>query len=287
MYPCNTKFASLLCAAILLLGAASAQNTGTQGRARINRLIEQLEQGKPAISGEHWIFVDHEHGPYLQDKLEATLRELATKKNDRGQQALTSVVRIPMEGDQDFRWAIKQVLERGAMSIMVPQVDNKEQALKMVQAMRYPQRKQSEYPYPTGRRGFAAAPPTWGIKALDYIRLADVWPLNPEGELFALPQLETPEAIKNINEILDVPGVPGVFIGPNDLSMNLGVGPWSADGQAFSPPETVAAIRAVAKACVAKKKFCGVLARNEAETRQYIADGFKIIYTPYDPKSRP
>ncbi len=266
-------FISLMLLAALC-GAAHPQ-------VRINRMIEALEKGKPAITGEVWMFIDQEHGPYVIDQLGERLRDLAQTKNDRGQQNLAPIVRIPTEGDQNVRWVIKQVLERGAMGIIVPQVENAQQATKIVQAMRYPQRKESPYPTPTGRRGFAGAPRTWSLSVMDYLRVADVWPLNPEGELFLLPMIENAEGVANVGAILDVPGVGGVLVGPNDLSMGLGVGPWRTDGEAFLPPETEAAIQTVAQACVAAKKYCGMVTWTEAETTKYLEDGFRVIFAVY------
>ena len=105
-----------------------------------------------------------------------------------------------------------------------------------------------------------------------------MWPLNPDGELFVFPMIENGDGVGNINEILDVAGV---LIGPNDLSMGLGVGPWQTDGRAFHPPETEAAIQTVARACVAKEKYCGMVTWTEAETTKYLADGFKVIFATY------
>ena len=267
-----------LCVAIVFV---AAPRLGAQPKARINRLIEALEQGKPAITGDTWIFIDQEHGPYVIDRLGERLGDLAGNKNERGQQRLAPIVRIPTEGDQNVRWVIKQVLERGAMGIIVPQVENAEQATKIVQAMRYPQRKESRYTTPVGRRGFAGAPRTWGLSVMDYIKVADVWPLNPEGELFLMPMIESLEGVENVGDILEVPGVGGVLIGPNDLSMALGVGPWRTDGQALLPPETETAIQTVARACVAKKKHCGMVTWTEAETQKYLEDGFQVIFAVY------
>jgi len=84
-----------------------------------------------------------------------------------------------------------------------------------------------------------------------------------------------------VGEILDVPGVAGVLVGPSDLSMNLGLGPWRADGQDFLPPDAEAAIQTVARACVAKKKYCGMVTWTEAETRKYVEDGFQVIFAVY------
>ncbi len=267
-----------LCIAVVFL---TSPRLDAQPKPRMNRLIEALEQGKPAITSDTWIFIDQEHGPYVIDRLGERLRDLAANKNDSGQQRLAPIVRIPTEGDQNVRWVIKQVLERGAMGIIVPQVENAEQATKIVRAMRYPQRKESRYFTPVGRRGFAGAPRTWGLSVLDYIRVADLWPLNPLGELFVLPMIETIEGVENVGDILDVAGVGGVLIGPNDLSMGLGVGPWRTDGKALLPPETEAAIQTVARACVAKKKYCGMVTWNEAETQKYLEAGFQVIFAVY------
>ncbi|MEE2776763.1 MAG: aldolase/citrate lyase family protein [Acidobacteriota bacterium] len=252
-----------------------------QPAIRHNRLIEALEQGEPAITGEVWTFIDQEHGPYVIDQLGTRLGELALERNDRGQQILAPIVRIPAEGDQSLRWIVKQVLERGAMGIIVPQVENAEQATRIVQSVRYPQRKESRFPTPVGRRGFAGAPRTWGLKVLDYLRVADAWPLNPDGELFVMPMIETAEGVVNVTEILAVPGVGGVLVGPSDLSMGLGVGPWRADGQDFLPAEAEAAIQEVARACVASRKYCGMVTWNEAETEKYLEAGYRVIFAVY------
>jgi 4-hydroxy-2-oxoheptanedioate aldolase len=179
------------------------------------------------------------------------------------------------------RWIIKQVLESGAMGVIVPQVESREQALKIVQSMRYPQLKTSKYQNPPGRRGCGCSGGAgWGLQNPgDYVARADVWPLNPDGELLAFPMIETPEGVRNVNAILDVPGVGGVLIGPSDLTMNYGEGRWASP--ADKKPDTEAAIQTVARACVARKKTCGMVTANEAETKKYLGDGFRIIYATY------
>ena len=212
---------------ILLCGLLTwTEPTGeAQSRVRLNRLVEALAQGRPAITSDVWIFIDQEHGPYVVDQLGRQLQDLAETKTLDGQQRLAPFVRIPTEGDQNVRWVIKQVLDRGAMGIIVPQVENAQQATKIVSAMRYPQRRNSPFPRPPGRRGFAGAPRTWDLSVMDYIEVADLWPLNPNDELFVLPIIESETGLRNVSEILDVSGVGGVLIGPNDLSMGLGMGP--------------------------------------------------------------
>lgn len=251
-----------------------------QDGPRANRLIEALEAGKPALTGDTWTFVDREHRPYDITELRATLTKLLAVKNAQGQPALAPIVRIPPEGDQEVRWVIKQVLESGAMGIIVPQVESGPQALKIIQSMRYPQMKSSKYQNPPGRRGCGCSGGSgWGLKnPADYVALADVWPLNPRGELMAFPMIETPEGVKNINAILDTPGVGGVLVGPTDLTMNYGEGRWAGPDP---KPDSDAAIQTVARACVAKKKSCAMVTANEAQTKKYLSEGFKIIFGTY------
>ena len=252
-----------------------------QPKDRRNRLIEALESGRPALTGDTWTFVDREHRPYDVSELRGALTKLFANKNAQGQPALAPIVRVPTEGDQDVRWVIKQVLESGAMGIIVPQVENAEQALKVIQSMRYPQLKTSKYQNPPGRRGCGCSGGAgWGLQnPADYVARADVWPLNPDGELIAFPMIENPEGVRNINAILDVPGVGVVLIGPTDLTMNYGEGRWA--NPADKKPETEAAIQTVAKACVAKKRACAMVTSSDAETKKYLGDGFRIIYGTY------
>jgi 4-hydroxy-2-oxoheptanedioate aldolase len=177
------------------------------------------------------------------------------------------------------------VLESGAMGIIVPQVEDTQQALKIVQSMRFPQLKTAKHQNPPGRRGCGCTGGAgWGLQnPADYVARADVWPLNPDGELIAFPMIENPVGVKNINAILDVPGVGGVLIGPTDLTMNYGEGRWNNPSD--EKPETEAAIQTVAKACVAKKKACAMVTANDAETQKYLGDGFRIIYATYLPNS--
>ena len=268
------------------LVSASHGAEQAQPKARMNRLIEALESGKTAMSGDTWMFADFEHQTYSIDRLQQTMTALFAKKNEKGQPALAPIVRVPTEGDQNVRWVIKQALETGALGIIVPQTDTKEDALKIVQSMRYPQRVNTKYPAPVGRRGSGGPSRTWGYTSMtdEYLQKADLWPLNPAGELIVLPMLESPEGVKNINELLDVPGVTGVLIGPNDLSQNYGQGPWYPTTHT---PVVEQAIETVAKACVAKKKYCGMVTATPDETQKYLKLGFKVIFATYLKGSTP
>jgi 4-hydroxy-2-oxoheptanedioate aldolase len=97
-----------------------------------------------------------------------------------------------------------------------------------------------------------------------------VWPLNPKGELISLPLIESRKGLENLPAILDVPGVTGVFIGPNDFAQDHGV----LDPES---PEVQASIKKVVDTCVAKKKHCGILASRPDIQERYLSWGFKII----------
>jgi 4-hydroxy-2-oxoheptanedioate aldolase len=108
----------------------------------------------------------------------------------------------------------------------------------------------------------------WGLSRPEYSRRADTWPVNPQGELLLLLQIETAEGVRNINEIIKVPGIGVIFVGPNDLSYSLGV----ADGA----PEHEAAIQTVLKACLANNMPCAVTVDAD-DVVQRMKQGFKML----------
>jgi 2-keto-3-deoxy-L-rhamnonate aldolase RhmA len=111
--------------AVAMLSASSAYPTAQQKRIRLNKIIEQVEQGHAAISGQHWLFIDQEHSPYVIDKLEERFAAMAKDKDSNGRPRLTPIVRIPQEADEDFRWAVKQVLDAGTYGIVLPHLETK------------------------------------------------------------------------------------------------------------------------------------------------------------------
>lgn len=249
------------------------------GNLRINPMIARLEHGQVAEMGDSWTFIDMEHQPYVIEQLRPKFEEAAAKRSPSGQLLMTPVVRIPMYGDESPRWAVKQVLDSGGMTIVFPGVETKEQATRAVRSMRFAPQRGTKYPDPPGIRGYAGATggKLWGVKNVDeYLQRADVWPLNPEGELFAIIMIESAAGVKNVNEIVDTPGLGAIFIGPMDLSISLGVGPQKGN---VLPPETEEAVHTVLKACLAKKVVCGIAATWATKERraQLKDEGFKLI----------
>ena len=274
-----------LCIVTALVGAVGlgaifstedAQAQSTQ-KLRLNRIIEQAEQGKPAFNGEHWRLVEMEHSPFVITEVRRILADLWPQDAPRPEQ--TAVVRIPFEGDEVTKGTVKQLLDSGVTSILVPHVETPEQVLKFVRAMRYPPQRGALHPEPRGLRGWGSAgSQSWRISTDEYATRADVWPLNPEGELLALIMIESREAIENIESILQVPGLGGVLVGPSDLSMSLGVGTPGANPNA---PEVEAATQIVAEACVAHNVLCGTFNSSDVESR--VAQGFRLFTSSSTP----
>jgi 4-hydroxy-2-oxoheptanedioate aldolase len=260
-----------IAACMLLIPDLAAQQSSGKPR-RINRIIEQFEQGQPAIADEHWVFFTLTNSLFLLDDLE---KLLASLKVEGARPKLTPIVRIPYWGSQEYQHMLKPLLTAGVMGIIVPEVHTKEEAFKFVQAMRYPPQRGAKFPEPAGNRGCCPgdAPGYWGLSLHDYFVRSDLWPLNPEGEMLAIVMIESREAVKNVTEILAVPGIGGALVGPHDLSLSLGVGLPESNPTA---PEVEAATATVAKACAARKVPCGTFM---PDIDRRIAQGFKLIPT--------
>ncbi|MBK9167552.1 MAG: aldolase [Bryobacterales bacterium] len=245
-----------------------------QSGARLNRLAEELEQNRPvfgvfstnltarggaALAGSSldFVIVDLEHSPYDPTRLEAFLLGMTDKRRiiETGSAALKvlPIIRLPSSGSERLDFLIKQVLDLGAFGVVVPHVHSAEQALEAVRSMRYPQKRGAPDAEPRGRRGvgYGWAARSWGLTGAEYSERADVWPLDPKGELFLWCMVESREGLANIREILATPGVSGVFVGPSDLAFSLGVG--------FDDPELERAMETIGQACKQSKTPCGTL----------------------------
>lgn len=212
---------------------------------RLNKIIQALEEGKPAITTFAGPSIDNaisvssakydgvvyesEHNPYDIRELRHCLQYMLNRKQilDGGTlaPAVTPTVRIPPNGGEMNQWLAKQVLDIGYYGIVWPHVSTVEEAYNAVSACRYPRPRDAEYFEPEGQRGDAPANAAryWGLSQQEYYKKADVWPLNPEGEILCIIMCEEIKAIENLPDMLkEVPGIGVVLIGEGDLSQNLG-----------------------------------------------------------------
>jgi len=246
-----------------------------QGEGRLNKVIEALDAGRPAIANQEWRFVDMEHVPFSGQLVQSVLAEMDQDRDADGRMRLTPLVRIPQDGDEDFKWAIKQVLDLGGFGIILPHVDRKEEAVRLVEAMRYPPRRGSAQPEPRGERGWGpgGAMRLWGMGADEYSQKADVWPLSPEGELFAVAMIESQEAVDNIHEILEAP-ISAVMVVPGDMAMDLGLGPNPPDR---NHAEVDAAFATVLAACKAQSRVICGCGDGRARLQQRLDEGWRFV----------
>jgi 4-hydroxy-2-oxoheptanedioate aldolase len=267
--------------------------------AHLNPTIEKLAAGKPvfgaiisdlsmtsartwARSGADYVWIDMEHSPLNMDAVNqfvayANDKAYVAKRGDT-QPRISIVARFPPYGGSD-NWIVKQALDIGLMGVVFNTVNNKDEAIAAVRSMRYPPQRNDPATQkgPAGMRGFApgGALWNWGISGAEYQRRADLWPLNPNGDLLASVMIETREAVKNIDEIASVPGV-GVIeaAAGGDLSNDLGI------ANQGNSPEVEALRQTILKACLAHNVVCGILANGKAQIDQRLKEGWRFITTP-------
>ena len=276
---------------VVLVGSASAQ----QDSPRLNKAIELLENDQAvfgllsfdyslnnarslANSGLDFIIIDMEHAPFDVERLRQFLLGMTDKRSilRKGnlQPDVVPLVRIPATGGEDVMSQAKQVLDVGAFGVMYPSVSTRAQAEKSVGATRYPQLNGAEDFEPVGLRGRNPSNAVWYWGIRDYHPRADVWPLDPNGELLAIIQIETPEGVENIDEIIAVPGIGVIFIGPSDLSTSMGYASQAA-------PEVEAAIQRVLRACLDNDVPCAITTGQDS-VQQRIEQGFRFVTVGLD-----
>ncbi|UCI09626.1 HpcH/HpaI aldolase family protein [Mesorhizobium sp. B1-1-8] len=218
------------------------------GRAHIGiwcSLASALTTEVVAGSGAGWLLIDGEHSPNDLRSIMAQLQVAAAFPCE-------AVVRLP----SDDANLIKQALDVGARSLMIPNVRTAEQARTIVAAMTYA---------PGGFRGFSV-----GHRANAFGRIAGYHAKAREQQLLAV-QIEDKIGVANAAEIAAVEGVDVLFVGPGDLSTNMGA--MGNPGAAHVRE----AIASVCKAAAAAGKASGILAPIKADADRYLADGFTMV----------
>jgi 4-hydroxy-2-oxoheptanedioate aldolase len=203
-----------------------------------------------SLVGFDWLMFDTEHAPVEVASLQPLLQA--------AQGGASSCVARPAWND---RVLIKRVLDLGVQTLLIPFVQNAEEAAEAVAATRYP---------PEGVRGVAGATRAsrYG-QAKDYLRSAG-------DEICVLVQVETGAALERLEDIARVPGVDGVFIGPSDLSASLGhLGNPGAE-------EVQAILREAAGRIDACGVAPGILATNADDALRYRAWGYRFIAASLD-----
>jgi 2-keto-3-deoxy-L-rhamnonate aldolase RhmA len=195
--------------------------------------------------GFEWLMLDTEHSP-LNPETTAAMSAIL------GGEGPVPLVRV---GNVD-PYLIKQALDGGARGVLVPLVNTAEQARAVVSYAKYP---------PQGVRGAAAAAASrYGLDLARYLREANQ-------ETLVGVQIETREALENLEAIASVDGVDLLFVGPTDLTLNLGL----IDQR--SHPDVQSAMRRVVEACRRHGKVPGTLVVSREEKKRALEIGFRFI----------
>jgi 4-hydroxy-2-oxoheptanedioate aldolase len=223
----------------------AAINSGQKQIGLWSSLCSNIATEIIAGSGFDWIVLDIEHAPNEVPGLLSQLQAMATSVTE-------PVVRVPWNDAV----VIKRVLDIGARSLLIPFVQNAEEARRAVAATRYP---------PLGIRGVSVGP-----RANRYGRVAGYHHVAHES-VCVLVQIETRNALGQIEAIAAVEGVDGIFIGPSDLAADL--------GHLANPkhPEVQAAIADACSRIHAAGKAAGMLTGDPEEACQYLANGFTFV----------
>ncbi len=261
---------------------------------RLNGAIRALEQGKPAfvtfcvpeIGAAQAInaapydgaVFEMEHNPYdiqqLRDCMQYMLDRGQIVKSGSLAPAVAPFVRIPPNGGEMSQWVAKQVLDIGVYGVVWPHVSTVDEARNAVAACRYPRPPSAPYFEPAGMRGDAPARAAryWGISQQDYYKRADVWPLNPAGELLVVMMCEEVRAIRNLPKLLEqVPGIGVVLIGEGDLSQDLGF------PRQYDHPAVASAIGDILAICKAHNVACGHPHVGADNVDKVLEQGFRFL----------
>ena len=213
----------------------------------------------------------------LRDSLQYSLNRGLIVKQGSVAPSITPLARIPANGVEMNQFLAKQALDVGCYGVVFPHISTVEEAYNAVRACRYPRLKDKPLYEPAGIRGDGPvqAARYWGISQQEYYDRADVWPLNPQGEILVAIMIEEKRAIANLPKMLEqVPGIGVVLIGEGDLSQDLGY------PRQYEHPTVASAIEEVLAICKQHNVVCGHPHVNAKNVEGLLAQGFRWLMPP-------
>ena len=228
-----------------------------------NRLKQTLREGKKTAgawlqiaspitaeimsqAGFDWLMIDMEHGPV---DILALIAQLQAMKGS----GTAALARAPWN---DFV-TIKRILDTGVDGLLIPYVNTREEAESAVSACRYP---------PQGIRGVAGSP-----RAQGYGQNVQAYLQQANNQILLITAVETPTAVANLDGILAVDGVDGIFIGPMDLATNM--------GHLGDPrhPEVQVAIAEIEGRVVETGKVLATISGSWEQAQQLYEKGYQMV----------
>ena len=272
-----------LCAVVVLDIPAAGQMT-----PRHNKLIDVLaknqvvfgwfspgrtpEQAKRAVADPlmDFVFINMEAvQSYRPDDIRTFMQAMTEGGLKKNPNSLALMTRLPIFHDDPAaaRQRTAEMLNMGVQAIVFPDMESGEEAQQAISSMRYAQAAGSKHASPAGTRpeGAGDAPAFWGVSEAEYKQRADVYPINPDGELASIFIVESVKGIENSREITRArPTV--AFAGPGTLRRNL-------QGDMV---KVEAAIQTQLASCKEFNVPCGITA-NAADIEKRIKEGFRVI----------
>ena len=291
----RTKVYFSLLAAVLSGTLAVSPIVRGQGKAYTNKMVELLDTGQTVfgtfvgnttpdgaiqLSADprlDFVFYDLEHSVFDVSQMRIFMQFLqspaATLRRGNPGSDHPIIVRIPAYGREMNQWMVKNILDQGAYGVVVPHIENSEQALNVIRSMRYPHRRTDPDFEPEGFRGAAPgnASRFWGLSVPEYQRKADLWPLDPDGNMISWLLIENGPGVENAREIARVPGLSVLSPAPGDLG-------------SYHNGDMEAVERDVGTVLAACKEFdvvCAITA-GPADVEKRIEEGFRVIITSGD-----
>jgi 4-hydroxy-2-oxoheptanedioate aldolase len=260
---------------------------------RLNNVIRALEAGQHALtcfapaeinsavgmsaSRFDGCVFEMEHNPWDSGRLRDCLQYML----NRAQVAkaglvppVTPMVRVPVNGIEMAQWQAKQALDVGCYGIVFPHISTVEEAANAVGACRYPRLKSAKYHEPAGIRGDGptTAARYWGLGQQEYYQKADVWPLNPQGEIFCVLQIEDTRGIENLDAMLTkVKGIGAILIGEGDLGQELGI------PRQYEHPELLKWMARVVETCKKHNVVVGHPHVESGNCERIVKEGYRFL----------
>jgi 4-hydroxy-2-oxoheptanedioate aldolase len=261
---------------------------------RINGIIRALEQGQAAFtafspaeidaalamstSKYDGVIFEMEHNPWdaraLRESLQFLLNRRQIATSGSLAPAVTPLVRVPPNGVERGQWHAKQALDLGCYGIVFPHISSVDEAYNAVASCRYPRLKTAERYEPAGIRGDGptGAVRYWGLTQPEYYARADVWPLDPKGEILVILQIEDTKGVESLDDILKkVPGIGAILIGEGDLSQELGY------PRQYEHPKVLEAMAHVVKTCQAHNVVVGHPHVEAGNAERILKEGYRFL----------
>src|SRR6185312_1510311 len=261
---------------------------------RLNGIIRALEQGQAAFaafspaeidaalamgtSKYDAVVFEMEHNPWdaraLREGLQFLLNRRQIAQGGSLAPAVTPMVRVPPNGVEKGQWHAKQALDIGCYGVVFPHISTVEEAYNAVAACRYPRLKTAPNFEPAGIRGDGpgGAVRYWGLTQQDYYKKADVWPLDPNGEIFCILQIEDMRGVENLDAMLkEVKGIGAILIGEGDLGQELGI------PRQYEHPELLKQMARVVETCKKHNVIVGHPHVEGGNCERILAEGYRFL----------